>query len=139
MNSKAKGEVSEGHVIASLLNHGYSLSVPFGDNQRYDLIVDDGERLWRAQVKTGRIRGGCLRFNCASINVLTQHRISYHGQIDLFLVYSPDTGKVYRVPIGEAPNAEMSLRLQATKGTKGPRSTIRWAADYELTSRATRT
>jgi hypothetical protein len=111
--------------------------VPFGDNQRYDLIVDDGGRLWRAQVKTARVRNGCLMFNCCSQNVLTQQRKSYHGQIDLFLVYSPATDKVYRILIEDAPGVEMSLRLEPAKA-KGPKSTIRWAADYELTSRATR-
>jgi hypothetical protein len=59
VNSKAKGEISEGHAIAQLLTHRYAPSMPFGDNQRYDLIVDDGERLWRAQVKTARRRCPC--------------------------------------------------------------------------------
>ena len=32
---------------------GYSLLVPFGENTRYDLVVDDGSQLWRVQCKTG--------------------------------------------------------------------------------------
>src|ERR1039457_2020796 len=137
MNSKAKGEISEGHVIAQLLTHGYAPSMPFGDNQRYDLIVEDGAHLWRAQVKTARMRNGCLVFNCCSIDVNTQARRTYHGQIDIFLAYSPDTAKVYWVPISDATKTEMSLRLEPAK-PKGPKVTIRWAMDYELTSRATR-
>jgi cupin superfamily acireductone dioxygenase involved in methionine salvage len=33
------------------------VSIPFGENHRYDLIADDGERLLRIPVKTGRLRG----------------------------------------------------------------------------------
>jgi PD-(D/E)XK endonuclease len=130
MNSKAKGEISEGHVIAHLLKRGYSVSMPFGDNQRYDLIWDDGERLWRAQVKTARLRQGCIVFNCTSINGFTGKRTGYEGQIDLFLVYSPDTDKVYRVPVSDAAASSIMLRIEPTRG--GPKTTIRWAADYEL-------
>lgn len=130
MNSKAKGEVSEGHVIAHLLKMGYSVSMPFGDNQRYDLILDDGERLWRIQVKTARLQRGCLVFNAASVNGFTGVKTDYRGQIDLFLAYSPDTDKVYRVPVDEAGINEVNLRIEPPKG--GPRSTIRWARDYEL-------
>lgn len=32
--------------------HGYNLSLPLIDAQSYDLVVDDGESLQRAQVKT---------------------------------------------------------------------------------------
>jgi hypothetical protein len=66
VNTNSKGEISEGHVIAYLLKRGYAVSIPFGNNQRYDLILDDGDRLWRVQVKTARMRAGCLMFNCYS-------------------------------------------------------------------------
>ena len=130
MNSKAKGEVSEGHVVAHLLKLGYSVSIPFGDNQRYDLIYDDGSRLWRVQVKTARLHRGCLVFSTASVNGFTGKKTSYRGQIDLFMAYSPHTERVYRVPVDEAGLTEVSLRVEPARG--GPLTTIRWASNYEL-------
>lgn len=130
MNSKAKGEISEGHVIAHLLKLGYSVSMPFGDNQRYDLILDDGERLWRVQVKTARLQRGCLVFSAASVNGFTGKKTDYRGQIDIFLAYSPDTDKVYRAEVDDAGRNEVWLRIEPAKG--GPTTTIRWASDYEL-------
>ena len=120
VNSKAKGEISEGLVIAHLLKLGYSISMPFGDNQRYDLIVDDGGRLWRAQVKTGRFRRGCVIFNCVSLNAFTQQRFSYRGQIDTFLVYCPDIDKVYWVPIEKATSVPRCVFAFDQPGCKGP-------------------
>lgn len=130
MNSKAKGEISEGHVIAHLLKKGHSVSMPFGDNQRYDLILDDGKRLWRVQVKTARLHKGCLVFNTASVNGFTGARTNYDDKIDLFLVYSPDTDKVYRVPVEQVPASSMTLRVEQPKG--GPKTTLVWAKNYEF-------
>jgi len=131
VNSKAKGEISEGHVIAHLLKLGYSVSMPFGDNQRYDLILDDGDRLWRVQVKTARYHRGCLVFSAASVNGFTGRKTSYRGQADLFLAYSPHTDKVYRVPVDDAGLREVWLRVDQP-GTSAPKTTIRWAHDYEM-------
>lgn len=135
MNSKAKGEISEGQVVAHLLKLGYSVSMPFGNNQRYDLIWDDGSRLWRVQVKTANFSKGCLIFSCASINGFTGARTPYHGQIDVFLVYSPHTDKVYRVPVEETGTSSIWLRVDPAHKF-GPKSTIRWARDYELVAGA---
>jgi hypothetical protein len=131
MNSKAKGEISEGCVIAHVLKLGYSASIPFGNNQRYDLILDDGERLWRVQVKTAHYHRGCLVFSASSTNGFTGAKANYRGQADLFLVYSPDTDKVYRVPVEDVGRYEVWLRVDDPKGT-APKTTIRWARDYEM-------
>ena len=45
-------------MAAALIEAGYAVSKPFGENQRYDLVIDDGETLARVQVKTGRLRNG---------------------------------------------------------------------------------
>src|SRR5271167_4592153 len=31
---------------------GFGVAKPFGDSERYDFILDSGERLWRVQVKS---------------------------------------------------------------------------------------
>lgn len=131
MNTKAKGEISEGHVIAHLLKLGYSVSMPFGDNQRYDLIWDDRTRLWRVQVKTARMVNGCVAFSAASTNGFTHVKTGYRGQIELFMAYCPQLDRVYRVPVDEVGNTEVRLRVDPPRGVVI--STIRWAKDYELT------
>lgn len=122
--------MTEGIIIAHLLKLGYSVAMPFGDNQRYDLIVDDSGALLRAQVKTGRVLKGCVVFGTCSINGFTGKKTSYTGQIEIFLVYCPQLGKVYRVPVEAVGIREGILRVEPTKG--GPKSTIRWAKDYQI-------
>lgn len=41
-NSKATGDETEAAGIHRLVATGYTESVPFGDNDKYDLVVDDG-------------------------------------------------------------------------------------------------
>ena len=131
VNSKAKGEVSEAFILAALTERGYPVSLPFGNNQRYDLIVDNGTVLLRAQCKTGRIRNGAVLFSTCSTNGFTCEKTSYEGQIDLFLVYVPDSGLIYWVPIEGCPATQMSLRIgDAERGSNA--SGIRWAHDYLL-------
>jgi PD-(D/E)XK endonuclease len=52
LNSKAKGELGELAFVHKAATLGFGVAKPHGDNERYDFIVDSGERLWRVQVKT---------------------------------------------------------------------------------------
>lgn len=131
MNPKAVGEVSEAMVLARLVQLGYPVLIPFGNNQRYDLVYEENGKLVRAQVKTGRLLQGTISFSVASKNGFTGVRTGYANSVDVFLVYSPHLDKVYRVPVSEAPSNEMRLRVDPLRKF-GPTSTVRWAMDYEV-------
>jgi hypothetical protein len=130
-NTKLKGDVSELRVAAALIEAGYAVSKPFGENQRYDLVIDDGETLARVQVKTGRLRNGVVLFNCSSAHA---HRgrpsRPYRGEVEYIAVYCPDTGKVYFVPEAHFTNSYGSLRIVPTKNNVA--KTVRWASAFEL-------
>jgi hypothetical protein len=53
-------------VMLALRELGYAISVPFGENTRYDLVTDDGRRVQRVQCKTGRLTKGCVEFRTSS-------------------------------------------------------------------------
>jgi len=133
-DTKSKRDLSELVVAVALTRAGYAVSKPLGENQRYDLIADDGERLHRVQVKTGRVRGGVVKFSCCSThghrrtgNLATR---PYTGQIELLAVYCPESGKVYVVPEAELTRSGIHLRLVAPRNNMT--KTIRWASTYEL-------
>lgn len=132
-NSKAKGEMSEGVILGKLLQLGFVVLLPFGNNQRYDLVVDLGDGLFkRGQCKTARYHNGCVIFNSCNINGFTGKRKSYRGQIEVFWVYSPDMKKVYEVPVDAVPESCGYLRVETTKNGAGAKSKIKWAKDYEI-------
>src|SRR5579864_891202 len=69
---KQLGERSQAHIIARLLEVGYTVLTPYGDSSRYDLVVEDAEgQFWRIQCKTARIEdnGTVVAFDTANHNV----------------------------------------------------------------------
>ncbi len=66
-NTKWIGDLSAAKTLSRLLECGYAVSLPFGDNLRYDLVADDGLQLLRVQCKTGRLDSkGSIKFPVSS-------------------------------------------------------------------------
>ncbi|HYN91631.1 MAG TPA: group I intron-associated PD-(D/E)XK endonuclease [Thermoleophilaceae bacterium] len=126
------GQRTEAIILAELVKRGHTVLVPFGTNHRYDLVLDTGEQFVRVQCKTGRLRAGVVHFNTVSVRANTGRAFTrpYNGEADLFLVYCPDTGRVYAVDVGEAASSNGALRVAPT--ANGQAKGIRWAADHEL-------
>lgn len=129
------GDRSTLAIMLALQRVGYEVLIPFGENTRYDLVLDDGARLTRVQCKTGRLRSGAVLFALCSCYGHHRHletvRRDYRGQIDSFAVYCPETRGVYLVPIAD-PTARVlgTLRVEPSRNnqTKG----VRYASDYEI-------
>ena len=112
------------------MGRGRKVLLPFGDNTRYDLVVENYGRFTRIQCKTGRMRRGAVVFAVASSQYHRGgKRQDYRGQADAFGVFCPDNEKIYIIPIEHLPLArEAKLRLTAprnsqVKGSVGPRNT----------------
>jgi hypothetical protein len=124
--------MSEAMVLAALIKAGYKVSIPFGEDNRYDFIIDRDGILSRVQVKTGRLRKGVVIFNCYSSHT---HRNGpacrpYTGEIEYFAVYCPDTDETYMIGSDIKSVTIGSLRVCAPKN--GQIKKLRWAADYRL-------
>lgn len=138
-NHKAIGELSQAHIIAQLLEAGYNVLLPYGDNLRYDLVIEDAEgQFLKVQCKTGRSNGEYISFTPASLYYHTRAgrttygSRAYHGQIDYFAVYCPETRGVYLIHVEHTGTSQVNLRLVPTKNNQEKH--VRWAKDYELQS-----
>jgi hypothetical protein len=50
--SKHRGDISEMQFMIEASNRGFGVAKPFGENERYDVVLDRGRRrFWRVQVK----------------------------------------------------------------------------------------
>lgn len=126
------GHRSEAAILSQLVARGYHVLLPFGVNQRYDLVLDSDGRFLKVQCKTGRLRNGAIRFR--SVSVQSNTRVTrvrgYEGEVDLFAVYCPENAQVYLVPADDvSPNINY-LRVDPTRNNQTRR--VRWARDYEL-------
>ena len=130
MNTKIISDVGVSKIVARAIELGYSVAMPFGDNQRYDLVIVQGNKPQLVQCKTGRIRNGILRGNTCS-NDHGSKRIgqNYKGQVDIFLIYCPDNEKIYIASVDDFPPHKFHLRINPPQVN---RKNIRWAKDYEF-------
>jgi hypothetical protein len=124
---------TEAAILSKLGRRGYSVLVPWGVNQRYDLVLELEGKFVRAQCKTGRLRDGTIEFNTISVQCNMNRALSrdYRGDVDVFLVHCPDRpGDVYCMPVDETGLSKTRLRLEPT--LNGQFQRIRWADDYKL-------
>jgi hypothetical protein len=138
-NSTRKGDITESVIISRLLERGYEILRPIGNNSRYDLVIEDADgRFLRVQCKTGRLseHDESILFATSSrhYHLRAKEGVSrskpYYGQADYFAVYCPDTKGIYLVPVDHAGASQMKLRLIPTKNNQ--EKNVRWAKDYEL-------
>ena len=132
---KTKGDRTTLAVMMVLHMAGFRISVPFGENTRYDIILDNEGRLSRVQCKTGRLRTVHVWF--ATCSAYGHHRDpknarrDYVGEVDGFAVHCPDTSGVYLIPIEDLPvRVQAALRVDPARNSQ--RIGIRMAADYQV-------
>ena len=133
LTSKQKGNLTELQCLTAFYEHGCHVSVPFGENSRYDMIADVDRKLIRVQVKTSSIKKGdlnAIEFSCRSshVNSTGVKNIRYNAdEIDYFATYWK--GKCYLIPVSEC-SATKTLRFAPPKN--GQRTGITFAEEYEL-------
>jgi hypothetical protein len=135
MNTKERGDLTEAKVVPILMELGYSVSIPFGENNRYDVIADSGESLYRCQIKTARKDDKLIIFNVSDTrhNRTQNTRRQYTSEdIDVFIAYSPELDQAYWIPVEDTPKTEMALRLEEPDSKYANTHNANWAEEYEL-------
>jgi PD-(D/E)XK nuclease superfamily protein len=129
------GDRSTLAIMLALREAGYGIYLPFGENTRCDLLIENDDGIARVQCKTGRLRKGAIVFAVCSTyghhrNPVTARR-TYTGEVDYFAVYCPETTRAYLVPLRDVPTrASAALRVAPARNSQ--RRNIRLAAPYEI-------
>ena len=100
MDTNDKGEYALLKVKQLALERNISLSEPTMANCRYDLVVDCGERLVRAQVKYADARSvhstGCIQLDLRKITRGNKRGKLFYTvkEVDVLIVYVPKIDKL---------------------------------------------
>lgn len=135
-NSKRIGNLAELQCITRLYELGYSISIPYGDNEKYDFILDINGSLYKIQCKHAM-----LHFNednnvdYISIDTTWQtgytknKKMQYHTysatEIDYFVTFYEN--KSYLIPVDEC-NTQKILRVLPPKNNQS--KGINYLNDY---------
>ncbi len=105
---KWAGEQAEATFLNKATSLGLSVSKPWGDSERYDLIVGSGSRLSRVQVKsTASQHAGRCRFSINARGCAAQYT---EDEIDFLAIYIVPLDLWYIIPVRACLNRR-SLRL----------------------------
>jgi hypothetical protein len=131
---KRKGDLAELAVAADLVRQGHRVLFPFGEDARYDLVVERAGMFERVQVKHTTARDGVLEVNCRSQS-LTNGRVRattrYTARdIEWLAVYEPVNGGCFYVPASELGDGRDRISLRVAPPRNNQRVGIRMAAAY---------
>lgn len=134
MNTKEKGDISQAIITAEFLLAGFLVLNPIGDRHRFDMVIDRGNGFERVQCKTGRIKGGVIRFNtCSTYGHRGGGRKDYRGQIEIFAVYCPDNRKCYLIPVLDVAKTSGTIRIVYSKNSQAKK--VKMAEEYEFSAK----
>lgn len=113
--TKQKGDIAEAFVTYLLKQNGFNVLIPWGEDNRYDLVSEKNGIFKRIQVKYATSKNGMVEVRARSCN--NYNVIHYSPKdIDIIAVYSPDQHKVYLVPFSVIKDkSTCNLRLNPTK------------------------
>ncbi|MCK9482336.1 MAG: group I intron-associated PD-(D/E)XK endonuclease [Bacteroidia bacterium] len=119
MNTKAIGNIGEAKVICKFVELGIPVYIPFGDNERADLIAEFNEKLNKIQVKTS-LKAEDGKY-IISLTSSTEHRkngvrhVYSEKDIDYFALYNMTRDKVLLIAVNDAPNTAITVRYEKPK------------------------
>ena len=126
MDTNEKGKIIELEVLTTITKLGHSVSIPFGDKNKYDQIWDIKGKLLKIQIKTCRWKDeehtGII-FNCYSVFNGIKHFYT-KDDIDYFVTYWE--GKCYMIPVEECKQ-EKTLWFVPKQ-----LNSCKYAKDYEV-------
>lgn len=132
LTTKQKGNLTELQCLTYFYKLGYRCSIPYGENCRYDFILDINNNLYKIQVKTSSPideEESAIQFSCRSTRVNTSgtnHQKYTAQEINFFATYYKD--KCYLIPQNECSNAKI---LRFIPPRSGRLKNINFARDYE--------
>ena len=125
--TKIKGLTTELQCQLFFTSLGYNVSIPLGEDCRYDFIVDIENELYRIQVKTCHEEENGIEFKTKSSYLTSQGSVSVgysENDIDYFATYY--NNKCYLVPVNQCGNTSKKLLFEKRTG-------IAFLDDYEGT------
>lgn len=89
MNTKRIGNIGEALAISEFVKRGIPVYIPFGENEKADLIADFNGKLNRIQCKTsdGCVKDGVIDWRLVTVTYHNVHRYT-KSEVDYFALYN---------------------------------------------------
>ena len=121
MTTKLIGNIGEAKVLSEFVRLGIPVYLPFGDNEKADLIAEFNGKLNKIQVKSSqKIMEDKVKFSLVSSTTHRQNGVKHiytENEIDYFALYNLERDKVYLISINEEglPKNEVTIHFNPPK------------------------
>lgn len=133
MQTKAKGDISEAKALFEFQKRNIPVLLPWGDKERYDMVIELSNHFFRVQVKTANEEknGSIICYTRSSHDHTTHKRYyKYVNQVDFFVFYNIQRDIIAIVPIKDiGEKACISLRIAPPKNNQGD---VKFFSDYSF-------
>ena len=132
---KTKGDLAELKVACDLVERGYRVAIPFGEDHDFDIVFwRDAGDLQRVQVKHVTSDGSVIVIQCRSLS-LTNGKVKrikrYTAEtIDWIAAYDRTSRRCYYVPASELGTGRDVFCLRLVPTRNGQRIGVHYAEDY---------
>ena len=136
MNSNVKGAVAEQAIVRAATRLRVPVWRPVSEHGRADLVLEIGGKLWRVQVKWGRLNAAG---DVVIVSLLTS-RCTPHGhvrrmyaedEVDLFAVYAGELDRCFLLPAEPLANKTV-IYLRLTPSRNGQQACINLADSFDF-------
>lgn len=130
LDTNTKGILTQLEVLQYVIRQGYSVSIPYGDRDRYDQIWDINGKLLKIQVKTSHWYNEektAFSFKTKSGYIKAHQNVEKRyskEEIDYFATFFEN--ECYVVPVEECGSTKV-LRFSSNATNQ---SSINWAKNY---------
>lgn len=119
MNTKSIGNIGEAKVLCKFVELGIPVYLPFGDNERADLIAEFNGKLNKIQVKTSlKAEDGKMKFDLISSTTHRKNGVKHvytANEIDYFACYNIGRDKIFLIPVNDTANTSIFIRYERPK------------------------
>jgi hypothetical protein len=117
-----------------LVERGYQVAIPFGEDSDFDLVLLRGDKNERVQVKYSTSKDGVMPVHCYS-NSLTNGKVRRRKHytarmIEWLAIYESTTDRCFYVNAAELGEGKSTLHLRLEPTRNNQSVGIRYAEDY---------
>lgn len=133
MNTKDKGNIGEAVILSEFIKRNIQVSIPFGDNARYDLIAEFNNKLNKIQVKycSEITNSNSIVCKCSSStnHTTNKHYTTYENDVDYICCYLQPWNISIIIPIKDIGNKKVfNIRKELPKNNQN--KNIHYLNDY---------
>jgi len=127
MDTNIKGKITELEIMSYIVKKGYSVSIPFGDKDKYDQIWDIKGKLYRIQIKSCHLKEDDNNAIVFKTTGTSNGKTTTYTKKDIDYFATIWNNQVYLVPVEETSSKKI-LRFESKINSPN----ISWAKDYTV-------